>query len=489
MNPQGAFGRTPTHAEIEVEQCVIGLLLEGEDTAYLVLELIKPEDMAEPLHGRVVQAAARVLQAGTELSAMTLAAALASDKGLEALGGADYFRGIARRAGSNRHVARELCESLADHAQRRLMQFEIAQTELRLSDVTTPAATIVAEHQASMQAIAEGRPEPDEPISWFEAGSLVVEKASAPEAVSRIQPFGLVPIDSEVGGMGPGDLCIVAGRPGMGKTAFAILSGHAAAAARTQQHFDLDGNARPVVQAQPVGVFVVSMEMKDDALLQRGLSMRVFQREGVIVPYKSIRLGRLNEKQKDLIADAAHADRDVPFWIDRRAGQTVGTLSVRVRRAQAKFYRAGTPLGLVVIDHLGLIESDVPFNNRVAEVTYITRALKKLAVSLDVPIMCLCQLNRGVESREDKRPGVADLRDSGSIEQDADEIVLLYRPEYYLLKSKPGEDATVKKRDSWEREMNAWRGRILVHVGKNRHGAEHEATIDCKLAVNWMGTP
>jgi replicative DNA helicase len=489
MSSQGAFGRTPTAAEIEVEQCVIGLLLEGSETAYEVVDRISAEDMAEPVHARVVQAAKRVLQVGNDITPVTLAAALASDKALNTLGGAEYFRGIQQRQGRNRHIAAELCKALIDHAQRRLMQHEIAQTESRLSDITMTAAAIAAEHQAAIQEISDGRPEPDEPISWFQSGNLVVEKACAPEQISRIQPFGLAPIDKEVGGMGPGDLCIVAGRPGMGKTAFSIVSGYAAASAKTQQQFDLDGNARPVVLAHPVGVFMINMEMRDDALLQRGLSMRVFQREGTIVPYKNIRLGRLNDQQKDWIADAAHADRDLPFVIDRRPGQTIGTLSVRVRRAQANFHRAGTPLGLVIIDHLGLIETGDQFSNRVAEITYITRSLKKLAASIDVPIMCLCQLNRGVESREDKRPGVSDLRDSGSIEQDADEIVLLYRPEYYLAKSKPGEDATAKKRDEWEREFNKWKGKILVHVAKNRHGAEHEATIECKLAVNWMGVP
>lgn len=484
-----SFQRDPTVAEVEVEQSVIAMLMAGAETAWLVLDRIDTSDMIEPLHQRIVEAVRRILSSSTEdPDPLTIAAVLASDKGLDEVGGTEYLLGIQRRLGRNRRLAPQLCDALIDHNQRRTLAYQIARTEHRLGDLETPASDIVAEHQAALQELQEGRAQPEDPVSWYDAGREVTDRIEAPaELGERLTRFGIPKLDAEIGGMAPGDLVIMAGRPGMGKTAVALNIGHAVARPRTQ--LSLDDFAEKVTPG--TGVYMISMEMKKRELLERGLSMRARQ-QGKRVQYKNIHLGRIkSDADKQAIADALYDDTNTPFFIDQKPGQTIGQIAVRARRMKARMKRDGIEMGLIIIDHLGLIESDNNRGwgetNRVVELTLITRTLKKLAANLMVPILCLCQLNRGVEAREDKRPFVSDLRDSGSIEQDADIILLLYRAEYYLAKSQPPEEATEKKRTDWATVMEKARGKISIHAAKNRHGAECEVSLRCELAYNWIG--
>ena len=461
--------REATAAEVEVEQAVLGLLMEGADTAWMVLDRIDPGHMVEGLHRRIVEAARRVLDAGNDPNALTLVAAMASDPGLEEVGGADYFRTIQSKHGrNNRRIAAELCEALYDQAQRRALRYEIAQTESRLFDNSTPARDILAEHEAAIAAISEGKPQADDPSSLYEALTPVIERLDEPKEMRKpLVPYGVCGLDDAIGGMAPGDLVIVGARPGMGKTALALaITNHVSSIGR--------------------GVLFVSLEMRKGQLGERWLSMEAF-RQGEKIPYNLIRLDRVNDGQKTTLARCAAAVSKQPLRFDDRRGLTLAQIGVRARSWQAKFKREGNPLGLLVIDHLQLIRPDGAYRgNKVAEITEVSGGLKVLAGALDVPILCLAQLSRAVEGRDDKRPFLSDLRESGSIEQDADVVLLLHRPEYYARKNRP--DASDNKAvTEWETKLLNSKGFVNVAAAKVRHGEEAEIKAECEIAYNWLG--
>lgn len=483
---RAAAPREPTFTEIQIEQSVVALLFEGDETAWFVLDQANQDDLLEPVHQRMFEAARRVLGAGAKLTILTLGAAMASDPGLDKLGGTDYFRHIQNQHGRNSVIALDLCNALADQAQRRSIAYEIAQTESRLRDASVSAGDILADHENAIRSLAEGKPQADEPLSWYDAGVRVMEAIESREIMPpSLLSFGINAIDDAVGGMGPGDLVILAGRPGMGKTALALVIAHGAAKPKEQIRLDLEPSAVP----QSVGVFFSSLEMKHDALLQRGLSMRAYDK-GCMVPYSQIRMNRIQESGHIGLAQALVDDTKLPILIDQRRGLTVGQIGVRARRAQAHFRRSGIKLGLLVVDHLGLIEGDGAYRgNKVAEITATTKSLKNLAGALDIPILCLSQLSRKVEERDDKRPFLSDLRDSGSIEQDADVVMFVHRMEYYLQKSKPDETATAEKRSNWDTLYERSKGKLNVIVAKNRNGAEADISLKCDMAYNWIGGP
>jgi len=460
--------RKPTIAEAEVEQSVLGLLLSGADTAWLVLDRIDVNDFREPVHARIAEAALRVLNAGSEPNPLTLAAAMAADPALDELGGADYFRTILSRHGRNRDIAAELCDSLSDQAQRRALMSEIAETEVRLRDMSLSARDILSEHEAAIVALAEGKPQPDDPSSLYDAVTPVVERLDAPEEMRKpLIPYGVCGLDDALGGMAPGDVIIVGARPGMGKTAFGLA---------VADH----------VSARGKGVLFESLEMRKSQLGERWLSMRAYARAEKI-PYNLIRLNKVNEEQKDTLAKITSNITKQPLVIDDRRGLTLGQIGVRARSWKSKFRRAGTPLGLLVVDHLQLIRPDGSYRgNKVAEITEISGGLKVLAGALDVPIMCLCQLSRAVEGRDDKRPQLSDLRESGAIEQDADVVLLLHRPEYYARKNRPDPtqgDLLTK----WETTLLNSKGFVNVAAAKVRHGEEVEIKAVCEIAYNFIG--
>lgn len=475
-----------TAAEVDVEQLVLGLLFEGAETAWLVLDRIEPSDFIEPLHERIALAVRRLLNAGREPTLATVTAAMSTDKGLNEVGGDEYLR-LVMDKGRNAAIAAELCEAFLDQSRRRAIASELETTIVKLRDNGRSASDVLADHQAAVHALTEGKTRPDDPVSWYDIGDRVLNRLAEPQVRPQLLPYGLCELDEKLGGMGDGDLIIVAGRPGMGKTALAICTG--CSVSRPAQQIQLDLNDRP--ERPAYGVFMSSLEMKQDSLLERGLSMRAYSK-GARIPYKSIRMNRVSELDQDTLARVLTEDSALPFVIDERRGQTVAQIGVRMRRAQVIMQRQGIRLGLGIIDHLGLIAPDGDYRgNKVAEITKATGDLKMLAGALGIPLMVLCQLSRKVEDRDDKRPYLADLRDSGSIEQDADQVLLLYRAEYYLKKQLAlpgtGDEKDLKKRVQLEAQLERAKGKLEILADKNRHGDEAHVTVSCNLAYNWIG--
>jgi replicative DNA helicase len=289
--------------------------------------------------------------------------------------------------------------------------------------------------------------------SFSDAMSEMVENMTAAcqrDGTPTGIPTGLRSLDHKLGGLQRGDLIIIAGRPGMGKTALAL--GVALRAAST-------GN--------PALFF--SQEMSARQLADRAAADLLFNDHPSDPTYWQIAGGHISEEQATRVVEAAREPTDaIQLRIEQQPALNVSQIAARARKHKARLEREGKTLGIVVVDHLGLIVPGAVYRgNRTNEIGEITAALKALAKELNVALVALCQLNRGVESRDNKRPGLSDLRDSGTIEQDADVILLVYREAYYLANAKSNDKAEEDRRIARLFEV---RNRLELILAKNRNG-------------------
>src|SRR5580700_3742085 len=252
---------------------------------------------------------------------------------------------------------------------------------------------------------------------------------------------GLTDLDNRMGGLQHSDLIILTGRPGMGKTALATNIAYNVAKAFTQGDVRADGQ-RETVNGGVVGFF--SLEMSAEQLATRIIS------EQTGIPSNKIRRGGIDESDFERIKDVSIELQNLPFYVDETGGLSIGQLAARARRLKRQ-----RGLDLLVVDYVQLLQGNSrrSSENRVQEITEITTRLKALAKELNVPILALSQLSRQVENREDKRPQLSDLRESGSIEQDADVVLFVFREEYYLASRQP--QPGTPEHEKWQIEMNA----------------------------------
>ncbi len=298
----------------------------------------------------------------------------------------------------------------------------------------------------------------DEGFQTF--GSAIDEATASAESAFRKDgslvgvPTGLSMLDELLGGLHRSDLIVLAGRPSMGKTALATNIAYYAAAVHN------------------IGVGIFSLEMSAEQLAARVLSAEAQ------IPSEKMRRGDIGDLAFDHMLTTAEKLKKLPLYIDDTAGLTVSTLRTRARKL-----KAGARIGLIVIDYLQLLDGSGRADGRVNEVSAITRGLKTLAKELDVPVLALSQLSRAVEKRDDKRPQLSDLRESGSIEQDADVVMFVYRDHYYAERSEPqrgeneGEQKFADRVTQWNQRMIDSLGVAEVLVGKQRHGPTGMATV------------
>ena len=265
---------------------------------------------------------------------------------------------------------------------------------------------------------------------------------------------GLIDMDKKLGGLHPSDLLILAGRPSMGKTSLAtnIAFNVAKAYKKGKKHDGSEG----AVEGGVVGFY--SLEMSADQLAARILS------EASQVPSEQIRRGDMTETEFRRFVDAAKSLEACPLFIDDTPALPISQLAARARRLKRTH-----GLDLLIIDYLQLVRGTGRSENRVNEISEITMGMKAIAKELQIPVIALSQLSRQVENREDKRPKLSDLRESGSIEQDADVVMFVYREEYYKEREKPG-DHDLEAMARWQEEMERLHGRAEVVIGKQRHG-------------------
>jgi len=443
---------------IEAEQQLLGAILTNNDVYDRVSSIVKPEHFFEPLHARIFEIAAARIQKNALASPVTIKAFLEDDEGLKALGGPAYLVRLAGAAISA-YAARDYAQMIQDLAIRRdLMALG--------RDITARAATMEVDIEPRDQIVdAEQRlyqlGEKGHTAKGFQSFLKAITDAVNVAAAAYQRDgglagvsTGLVDLDKKLGGLHRSDLLILAGRPSMGKTSLAtnIAFNIAKAHQRGTLHTGLEGS----VNGGVVGFF--SLEMSAEQLAARILS------EAAEVPSEQIRRGDMTEAEFRRFVEAAKALEACPLFIDDTPALPIGQVAARARRLKRTH-----GLDVLFVDYLQLLRGSGRSENRVNEVSEITQGLKAIAKELDIPVIALSQLSRQVENREDKRPQLSDLRESGSIEQDADVVMFVYREEYYKEREKPG-DERLEEMAKWQEAMARVHGKAEVVIGKQRHG-------------------
>jgi len=444
---------------IDAEQAILGAILFDNEVYYRVQSFLKPEHFYDPVHQHIYSACEKLVGSGRTASPVTLSTYLADIPALKDIGGDQYLTNLAMNVPST--------AGASDYA-RVVFDLSVQRGLVRLgSDIVMRARSSsldddpqqqVEDAEAELYQLAETGKYGGGFQSFETALAGAIETANA--AFQRGGGLagvatGLTDLDRKLGGMHPSDLIILAGRPSMGKTALATNIAVNAARAYTPVR-QADGTIK-AEDGAVVGLF--SLEMSAEQLAGRILA------EFSGIPSDRIRRGDINQSDFERIYEAAQTLNDLPLYIDDTGGLSIAQLAARARRLKRQH-----GLGLLVVDYLQLLSgSKRSGDNRVQEVTEITVGLKALAKELDVPIIALSQLSRQVEQREDKRPQLADLRESGSIEQDADVVMFVYREEYYLRREEPKE-TDIEKHSQWIARCEEAHGIAEVVIGKQRHG-------------------
>lgn len=443
---------------IEAEQQLLGAILTNNDIYDRIASIVQPEHFYDPVHARIYEIAKSRIAKNALASPVTLKAFLEDDEGLKELGGPAY---LARLAGAaiSAFAVRDYAQMIYDFAIRRELiglGREIADKAARVEVTSEPREQIVEAEQKLYKLSEQGQTESGFQ-SFLKAVTDAVNVANAAyqrEGGLAGISTGLVDMDKKLGGLHRSDLLILAGRPSMGKTSLAtnIAFNIAKAYKRGMTHEGVEG----AVDGGVVGFY--SLEMSAEQLAARILS------EASEVPSEQIRRGDMTEAEFRRFVEAAKDLEACPLFIDDTPALPISQLAARARRLKRTH-----GLDVLIVDYLQLVRPATAKDSRVNEVSEITQGLKAIAKELDIPVIALSQLSRQVESREDKRPQLSDLRESGSIEQDADVVMFVFREEYYKEREKPG-DHEMEKMATWQEEMERLHGKAEVVIGKQRHG-------------------
>ncbi|MCC5985639.1 MAG: replicative DNA helicase [Rhodobacteraceae bacterium] len=458
IRPEGPGAETPALPHnIEAEQQLLGAILVNNDVYDRIAALVKPAHFYDPVHQRIFEIASARIQKGALASPVTLKAFMEDDSGLKELGGPAYLARIAGAAISA-YAARDYAQMIYEMAVRRdLIQLgqEIADRAARVDLDSEPKEQIVEAEQRLYKLAEQGVAERGFQ-SFLKAVTDAVNMANA--AYQRDGGLagistGLADLDRKLGGLHPSDLIILAGRPSMGKTSLA--TNIAFNIAKTYRRGQKPDGTEGAVEGGCVGFF--SLEMSAEQLAARILS------EAAEVPSEQIRRGDMTEEEFRRFVEAAKALESCPLYIDDTPALPIAQVAARARRLKRTH-----GLDVLMVDYLQLLRG-MSKESRVQEVSEITQGLKAIAKELNIPVIALSQLSRQVENRDDKRPQLSDLRESGSIEQDADVVMFVFREEYYREREKPGDhdlDAMAK----WQEIMEKVHGKAEVIIGKQRHG-------------------
>src|ERR687890_628061 len=448
--------RTPP-SNIEAEQALLGAILVNNDAYYRVSDFLEAGHFIEDLHRRIYEVATSLIKAGKIATPITMKTFL----GDQDLGGITVSQYLARLAAEATTVinAEDYGRTIYDLAVRRNL-ITIGEDLVNVAydaPVESSPREQIEEAERRLYELAETGRYDGGFQRFADALTGAIDMAAAAfkrEGKLSGIATGLKDLDRIMGGMQQSDLVILAGRPGMGKTALATNIAFNVARAYEGEK-QQDGSIK-TVNGGIVGFF--SLEMSAEQLATR----IVAEQSGV--PSYRIRRGDISEPDFYKITDVAREMQTIPFYIDQTGGISIAQLTARARRLKRQ-----RGLDLLVVDYLQLLSGSAKKGeNRVQELTEITTGLKAMAKELSVPVVALSQLSRQVESRDDKRPQLSDLRESGSIEQDADVVMFVFREEYYLANKepRPGSDQHSK----WMLDMEAAHNKAEVIIGKQRHG-------------------
>jgi replicative DNA helicase len=455
-----AFGLRQLPRNVAAEQGLLGALFVDNRAYERVSDFLYPEHFYLPAHQRIFEAAQKLIERGQIADPTTLRPYFEADESLSEIGGAAYLANLTANAVSVIN-AKEYGRIIYDsHLKRELITIgEDVVNEAFEADLDSAATAQIEKAEARLYELAttgeyEGgfKSFKDAVITAIEMAETAHRREGSLAGVGT----GFRDLDKLLGGLHPSDLLILAGRPSMGKTALATNLAYNAAHDYQQTKGEQGG---------VVGFF--SLEMSAEQLAARILS------EQSNISSDRMRKGELSNEEFNRLFQASNTLHSIPLFIDDTPALTVSALRTRARRL-----KRSNDLGLIVVDYLQLIQGSLNSRSdgRVQEVSEITRGLKTLAKELNVPVIALSQLSRQVEQRENKRPQLSDLRESGSIEQDADVVLFIYREEYYLERERPQQRADEKedhyaaKMDRWETRMKEKEGVAEVIVAKQRHG-------------------
>ena len=461
---------------IEAEQALLGAIIVNNEAYYRVSDFLEPQHFFEPIHQQLYELAANLIRAGKIATPVTLKTFLPNDMDIGGLNASQYLARLAAEATTVINAA-DYGRTISDLAVRRNL-IRIGEDMVNVAfdaPVDFAPREQIEDAERKLYEIAEA--------SRFGSGfqrfaqALTTAVNMAARAYQRDGKLsglatGLKDLDAKMGGLQSSDLIIVAGRPGMGKTALATNIAYNIAKAHR-------GETRPdghiaTVDGGIVGFF--SLEMSAEQLANRIIA----ERTGI--PSSLIRRGGITEADFETIKDVSIELEVLPFYVDETGGLSIAQLAARARRLKRQ-----KGLDVLVIDYIQLLQGSKSKANesRVQEVTEITTNLKALAKELNVPIVALSQLSRQVENRDDKRPQLSDLRESGSIEQDADVVLFVFREEYYLSNKepRPGSEEHLK----WQTDMAMVHGKAEVIIGKQRHGPTGTVQLQFEAAVTRFG--
>jgi replicative DNA helicase len=447
----------------EVEQALLGALLVNNRALEKVAEFLRPEHFYMPVHGRIYEAISKFIERGQDASPATLKNFFDRDADLESLGGGQYLAELAAHVVSVVNVEDYGCTIYEAHIRRALIALgEDVVNEAYDHKVDLPPRLQIEDAERRLFDLATIGEIKGGFIGFSVALKKAIEQAQqayAREGLVTGVTTGLIDMDKKLGGLQKSDLLILAGRPAMGKTALA--TNIAVSAARA--YADSQGKEGAVVA-------FFSLEMSSEQLATRILA----DLSGV--PSDNIRRGEVRDTDFHKFVEASQQLSNMPLFIDDTPALTISAIRTRARRLKRQNNNA---LGLIVVDYLQLIQGSgrgTAGENRVLEISEITRGLKTIAKELEVPVLALSQLSRAVESRDNKRPMLSDLRESGSIEQDADVVMFVYREEYYLKNNAPQQkpeetsERFNERHTAWMQAMERVHNVAECIISKQRHG-------------------
>ena len=481
--PEAASPGRALPANPEAEAAFLGAVLIDNKVIEELSIGLSPDHFFEPVHQRIYARVLTLADRNAVATPVTLKPYFDGDEGLKELGGTTYLAQLTAD-GQGLLASRELAQQIYDLALLRQLVGvgrELVETALDTASDVAPLDKI-AEAEAALYKVAEGEAGGAQAID-FRSASLaslkLVEAAMNSGGGLSGKTTGLATIDDKTAGLHNSDLVILAGRPGMGKTSLATNIAFNCAEA----HLNHLRDGGPFDYGGPVAFF--SLEMSADQLATRILA------EQAEISSENLRSGKITREEFQKLSFASQRLAELPLYIDDTPALTIAALRSRARRLKRRH-----GIGVVVVDYLQLLQGSGRANdNRVNEISEISRGLKTLAKELEVPVIALSQLSRAVEQREDKRPQLSDLRESGSIEQDADMVWFIYRADYYHEASRPdfaGPDSSVEVQEKyrvWEEKYLELRNKATLIVAKQRHGSTGPVPLLFQAEITKFSSP
>ena len=466
-NASVVVNRTPP-ANLEVEQALLGTLLSNNNAFENISDFLLPQHFAHSLHGSLYAAIVKMIDRGQMASPITLKPLFEDHPDLVQFGGGGtYLQDLADSVVTGINVF-DFARIIYEFSLRRSL-IDVGQTVINNAFDLARDGTAMEQIADTEHALYSLATQGQSQKTYVQFGETLVQTMKIIEAAYKRDgalsglSSGFVDMDRLLGGIQNSDLIILAGRPSMGKTALATnIAFNSAVHASIKR---LHGGDVKVSNGAVVAFF--SLEMSSEQLASRILS----ERAGV--SSEKIRRGDLTDVEFKNLAQAARDLTEIPLFIDDTPAISVSSLRTRARKLKRQHH-----LGLIVVDYLQLMQANTSSrsDNRVNEISEITRGLKQIAKELNVPVIALSQLSRAVENRDDKRPQLADLRESGSIEQDADVVMFVFREEYYLQRNEPtqrvdeAKEAHQKRYEEWFSRLSEVQNIAEVIIAKQRHG-------------------